>query len=216
MSDFLINKLSSSFSLSFSSSIIFCDSYNWKSFLLASYVVFWNGILLFQFNKKMNICWFNSIKKNSSCCFITMKDDGSWCCNLQWKNGAAGMKHGWYTTLCRYVWLGLEDQDQWQQIYMAAFSSLLGTFSLAVVIPFLLMGEHLFHSHQLNLLHLRKTSVRRNRFRRNTCIFILTLFWSHMDGRCITAFVDLQKSKFMPPPAFLIRRITSNARTFQP
>jgi hypothetical protein len=32
-----------------------------------------------------------------------------------------------------------------------------------------------------------------------------------MDGRCITAFVDLQKSKFMPPPAFLIRRITSNA-----
>jgi hypothetical protein len=94
---------------------------------------------------------------------------------------------------------------------MAAFSSLLGTFSLAVVIPFLLMGEHLFQSHQLNLLHLRKASVRRKRFRRNTCIFILTLFSSHMDGRCITAFVDLQNPKFMPPPAFLIRRITSNA-----
>jgi hypothetical protein len=105
---------------------------------------------------------------------------------------------------------------------MAAFSSLLGTFSLAVVIPFLLMGEHLFHSHQLNLLHLRKASVeeitssqksfcRRKRFRRITCILILTLFSSHMDGRCITAFVDLQNPKFMPPPAFLIRRITSNA-----
>jgi hypothetical protein len=28
--------------------------------------------------------------------------------------------------------------------------------------------------------------------------------------------VDLQNPKFMPPPAFLIRRITSNAWTFQP
>jgi hypothetical protein len=63
---------------------------------------------------------------------------------------------------------------------MAAFSSLLGTFSLAVVIPFLLMGEHLFQSHQLNLLHLRKASVRRKRFRRNTCIFdINSVFISH-------------------------------------
>jgi hypothetical protein len=76
MSDFLISKLSSSFSLSFSSSIIFCDSYNWKSFLLASYVVFWNGILLFQFNKKMHICCFNSIKKSHLAVSIQLKMTG--------------------------------------------------------------------------------------------------------------------------------------------